>query len=552
MLPVMLPRLPRPRSGHAGHAVPPVRRAGRRRRGRVAGAVALAAAVTMLVGSCSGAGTSSEQQPAAQPAPELAQFYDQQLSWGPCADYARSDDDRQAFADPQFDCTRVTVPQDYAQPDGETMQIALLRKKATGNKIGSLFTDPGGPGASGTSFMASTGATWADNGLGDRFDLIGFDPRGTGASEPAIDCQTDEEVDDARTKVFADPSPAGVAAAEAFNKQFADHCTERTGADVLAHVGTRDVAQDMDVLRAAVGDEKMTYAGFSYGTELGTAYAEAFPQNVRALLLDGAVDPTQTTMDSTVKQNAGFQQAFDAFAADCTSKPNCPLGTDPAQATRAFQTIMQPLIDQPVPTSDGRMLSFNDAQTGVSQALYVSQLWPALQQGISQVANGNGDFLMTLADLYYQRDQQGRYTNMLEAFQAITCVNQPPLREPEEALELAQKADEAAPFRSTGRGPVGARDSCAFWPVPPTSEPHTPQVEGLPPVLVVSVTGDPATPYQAGVDLADQLGGSLLKVNGEQHTAALQGDPCVDRYAVDYLIDLKLPDEGAECTLAPA
>lgn len=514
--------------------------------------VALGAAVSMLAGACSGVGNTSGEQPAPQEPPELAQFYDQQLSWGPCADYGQTEEDRQAFADPQFDCTRVTVPQDYAQPDGETMHIALLRKKATGNKIGSLFTDPGGPGASGTSFMASTAATWSAGGLGDRFDMIGFDPRGTGASEPKIQCLTDAENDQERTEVFADPSPAGVAAAEADAKEFADRCAERTGTDVLANVGTRDVAKDMDIMRAAVGDEKMTYAGFSYGTELGTAYAEAFPQNVRAMLLDGAVDPTQTTIESTVKQNAGFQQAFDAFAKDCTSNPSCPLGTDPAQATQAFQAIMQPLIDEPVPTSDGRELSFTDAQTGVSQALYLSQLWPALQQGISQVASGNGDFLMTLADLYHQRDQQGRYTNMLQAFEAITCVNQPPLEDPAEALELAQRAEEAAPFRSTGQGPVGARDSCAFWPVPPTSEPHTPQVEGLPPVVVVSVTGDPATPYQAGVDLADQLGGSLITVNGEQHGAALQGDPCVDRLAIDYLVDLKVPQEGAECTLSPA
>ncbi|MBN9734652.1 MULTISPECIES: alpha/beta hydrolase [unclassified Pseudonocardia] len=533
-------------------ATPPPRTGRRRRPGRVAGAAALGAAALMLVGACSDVGTTSNESQAPQNPPDLARFYDQELSWGPCADYAPTEEDGQSFADPQFDCTRVTVPQDYAQPDGDTMQIAMLRKKATGNKIGSLFADPGGPGASGTSFMASSAPTWSANGLGDRFDLIGFDPRGTGASEPKIECLTDQENDEDRGQVFADPSPAGVAAAEARNKQYADRCAERTGADVLANVGTRDVAKDMDVMRAAVGDEKMTYAGFSYGTELGTAYAEAFPQNVRALLLDGAIDPTQTTLDSSVKQNAGFQLAFDNFAKDCTSRPNCPLGTDPAQATRAFQTVMQPLIDKPVPTSDGRTLSFNDAQTGVSQALYVSQLWPALQQGISQVANGNGDFLMTLADLYYERDQQGRYSNMLESFQAISCVNQTPLKEPSEALELAKQADEAAPFRSTGRGPVGARDSCAFWPVPPTSEPHVPQAEGLPPVVVVSVTGDPATPYQAGVDLAGQLGGSLIKVNGNQHTASLQGDPCVDRLAVDYLVDLKLPQEGAECSLAPA
>ncbi|WP_344028704.1 alpha/beta hydrolase [Pseudonocardia kongjuensis] len=522
-----------------------------RRRGRAAGIGALGAAVLVLVGACSDAGTGTDEAQA--PAePGLEQFYGQELTWGPCADYAPTTEDQPAYADPELDCTRVTVPQDYAEPGGETMQIALLRKKATGDRIGSLFTDPGGPGASGTSFMAGQASSWAANGLGDRFDLIGFDPRGTGASVPLIECLTDQENDEDRAKVFADPSPEGVAAAEAHSRQFAERCTERTGADVLANVGTRDVAKDMDILRAVVGDEQLTYAGFSYGTELGTAYAEAFPQNVRALLLDGAVDPTQTTIESTVKQNAGFQLAFDNFAKDCTTRENCPLGTDPAQATAAFQAIMQPLIDEPVPAGDGRMLSFNDAQTGVSQALYVSQLWPALQQGISQVANGNGDFLMQLADLYHRRDAQGEYSNMLQAFQAITCVNQPALTEPAEALELATQADEAAPFRSTGRGPVGARDACAFWPAPPTSEPHTPQVDGLPPVVVVSVTGDPATPYQAGVDLAGQLGGSLISVNGEQHTASLQGDPCVDRLAIDYLVNLTVPEEGAECTLMPS
>ncbi|MEJ8277336.1 alpha/beta hydrolase [Pseudonocardia spirodelae] len=529
----MLPRLSRPRVPRPALA-------------------AIGAAALVLVGACADAGSGTSAQ-AMQNPPELAQFYDQQLQWGPCNDYAPTADDQQTFADAQFDCTRVNVPQDYAQPgDGKTMQIALLRKKATGQKIGSLFADPGGPGASGTSFVSRKAADWATNGLGDRFDLIGFDPRGTGASRPRISCLTDAENDEERTKVFADPSPAGIAAAEADSRLFAERCTQRTGADVLANVGTRDVAKDMDVMRAAVGDEKMTYAGFSYGTELGTAYAEAFPQNVRALLLDGAIDPTQSTIDSTVKQNAGFQLAFDNFAKDCTNRPNCPLGTDPQQATAAFQKIMQPLIDKPVPVGDGRVLSFNDAQTGVSQALYVSQLWPALERGISEVASGQGRVLMLLADLYHERDQQGRYSNMIQAFQSISCVNQPALKDPAEALELATRADEAAPFRSTGRGPVGARDACAFWPVPPTTEPHTPEVDGLPPVVVVSVTGDPATPYQAGVDLASQLGGSLIKVNGNQHTASLQGDPCTDKLAVDYLVNLTLPPQGAECTLSPS
>lgn len=528
------------------------RTSGRPRRARPA-LLVLGLAALLLVGACANVGTQGPAQAApAAPPPELARFYDQQLRWEPCAGYAPTSTAASSFADPQLDCTRVTVPQDYARPDGATMQIALLRKKATGNKIGSLFFDPGGPGGSGTAFLAGKVSTLAPTPLGDRFDMIGFDPRGTGASRPEIRCLTDAEADQERDKQFVDPSPAGVAAAEANAKLYADRCAQRTGTDVLANVGTRDVAKDMDVMRAAVGDEKMSYAGFSYGTELGTAYAEAFPQNVRALLLDGAIDPTQSTIESSVSQNAGFQLAFDNFAKDCTTRPNCPLGTDPARATRNFQVIMQRLIDRPVPVGDGRTLNFTDAQTGVSTALYVSEYWPILQRGISEVASGQGRILKLLADSYNERDEQGRYSNMLQAFQSISCVNQQPVTDPAQVRELAERADKAAPFRSTGRGPVAAKDPCAFWPVPPTSEPHVPKADNLPPTMVVSVTGDPATPFRAGVDLARQLGGRLLKVNGSQHTAALAGDPCVDRFAIDYLVDLKLPQEGAECTLAPA
>ncbi|RZT87025.1 alpha/beta hydrolase family protein [Pseudonocardia sediminis] len=530
----------------------------RRSSGRPARTTAILAAVVAsvaLLGACADTSTESEGAPAPTP-PELAAFYDQQLSWGPCSGFAGSSADTAAFADPKFDCTRVEVPLDYAKPDGEKAQVALLRQKASGGpKIGSLFFDPGGPGASGTSYLANASASLAPT-LGQRFDLIGFDPRGTGASLPKIDCLNDRENDQERAKVFTDPSPAGVAAAEADSKAYADRCAQRVGTDVLANMGTRDASKDMDVLRAAVGDQKMNYVGYSYGTELGTAYAEAFPQNVRALVLDGAIDPTQTTVDSSVKQAAGFQLAFENYAKWCATQNQqqspCPLGTDPAQATRAFNTIAQRLIDNPVPVGDGRDLSFDDAITGVTQALYVSEYWPVLSRGISEVANGQGRILQILADSYYERDEQGRYTNMLEAFQSISCVNQKPVTDPAEVRELNEKANEAAPFRATGRGVVAAKDACAFWPVPPTSEPHTPNVQGLPPVVVVSVTGDPATPYQAGVDLAAQLKGSLIKVNGEQHTASLRGNACLDDQVVAYLVDLKTPGAGAECTLDPA
>ncbi|MFP5021984.1 alpha/beta hydrolase [Pseudonocardia phyllosphaerae] len=557
----MLPRLRPPGSGSPGTDLrdsrPP------RRRGRTSALVAAGIAALVLAGGCAdngapgggapGGGDAPPPAPGAPAVPAgLEKFYDQKPKWGPCKDYASSSDTADAFTNPQLDCTRVEVPKDYAHPDAGTMQIALLRKKASGKKIGSLFTDPGGPGGSGTAFLAQKASDWEQMPIGDRFDLIGFDPRGTGASLPAIRCQTDREVDEQRARDFVDPSPKGVAAAEDDQKKFAEGCTKGTGADVLANVGTRDVAKDMDVMRATVGDQKMTYAGFSYGTELGTAYAEAFPQNVRALLLDGAIDPEETTVQSNVKQAAGFQVAFDAFAKNCTKRPNCPLGTDPAKATGNFQKIMQRLITKPVPVGDGRTLGFTDALNGANQALYVSQYWSVLEQGISGAASGDGRILKLLSDSYYERDEQGHYSNMLQAFQAISCVNNKPVTDPADVKAMQQGAYDAAPFRQSGKGAVLAKDACAFWPVPPTSEPHTPKVQGLPPIVVVSVTGDPATPYQAGVNLAQQLGGGLIKVNGNQHTASLQGDACTDKLANDYLVDLKLPKKGAECTLAPA
>ncbi|MDT7650654.1 MAG: hypothetical protein QOI36_2060, partial [Pseudonocardiales bacterium] len=299
---------------------------------------------------------------------------------------------------------------------------------------------------------------------------------------------------------------------------------------------------------AALGDEKLTYLGYSYGTRIGSAYAEAFPQNVRALVLDGALDPTETTIDRTVKQNAGFQHAFDTYAADCAHNPNCPLGTDPAKATAAFQALTRPLIDKPARAEGGRRtLSYPDAVTGTIQALYLSQLWPALSLGLSGLATGDGTILLRLADIYNDRGPDGHYGNGIEAFVAISCVDEQRITDRAQQAELIRRSNEAAPFRDDGRGIVPALDPCAFWPAPPTSQPHVPKVDGLPATLVVSTTGDPATPYQAGVDLAKALKGSLLTFQGTQHTVALQGIPCVDDAVAKYLIDGTLPPPDTVC-----
>jgi pimeloyl-ACP methyl ester carboxylesterase len=489
--------------------------------------------------------------------PGLERFYAQSLAWGPCAPFATSADDRATYSDGPYDCARLEVPLDYAAPGGRTAQLGVLRLKAQGKgsqgtRIGSLVVNPGGPGASGMGAVVSLfgAGAGADSPLAQRFDVVGLDPRGVGASTPTIDCLTNAEWEVERGDLDVDPSPAGVAATEEENRQYAQRCTERIGADVLANVGTRDAARDLDVLRAALGDPKLTYLGYSYGSRLGSTYAEDFPQNVRALVLDGALDPNQTTVDRNVAQAAGFQQAFDAFAADCTRQRLCPLGTDPARATAVFQALTRPLIDRPLAVGP-RTLTYPDAITGVTQALYVSAGWPALRQGLAGLTKGDGTVLMLLADLYLDRQADGTYGNAIEAFDVISCVDEQRITDPAVIADAAARELAAAPYRDTGRGVVAARDKCAFWPVPPTSTPHMPQVAGLPPTVVVSTTGDPATPYQAGVDLARALGGTLLRVEGDQHGAVLAGSTCVDDAVSAYLVDLAVPATGAACRMAP-
>lgn len=305
----------------------------------------------------------------------------------------------------------------------------------------------------------------------------------------------------------------------------------------------------MDILRAALGDQKLTYLGYSYGTGLGTAYAEAFPQNVRAMVLDGALDPTMSTIDQVVAQNKGFQQAFDAYAADCAKSPACPLGTDPTKATARFQQLARPLVQKPLPARGGRQLGFVDAVIGVKLAMYQKSAWPILTRTLVAAAQGDGSGLLALSDYYFDRDPVGHYLNKLEAFQVISCMDDERITDPAEIEEISKRVVQVAPFVDDGQPVVPARDVCAFWPVPPSSQPHVPHVAGLPKTLTISVTGDPATPYQAGVDLAKALDGALLSVTGNQHTAALQGSSCVDDIVTAYLVDLKLPAGEAKCTL---
>ncbi|BBY30601.1 alpha/beta hydrolase [Mycolicibacterium sediminis] len=444
-------------------------------------------------------------------------------------------------------CGMLSVPVDYAKPDGDVAQLALIKFPATGDKIGSLVINPGGPGESGVTAAASL-VEGMPAEVRERFDLVGFDPRGVGRSTPAVWCNSDEDNDRLRADPQVDYTPEGVAHIESETKAFVDRCVEKMGDEFLANVGTVSVAKDLDGIRTAVGDEKLTYLGYSYGTRIGAAYAEEFPDKTRAMILDGAVDPNADPLEADIRQAAAFQTAFNDYAADCAKNPSCPLGTDPAKAVEVYKTLVDPLVANPAKTKDPRGLSYSDSVIGTILPLYSPNLWRHLTQALSEMRAGRGDTMLALADLYMGRDSEGHYNNSTDVRVAVNCVDEPPVTDRAKVVEQDRRAREVAPFMSygqfTGNAPMG---TCSFWPVPPTSTPHQLKVQGLPPTLVVSTTNDPATPYQAGVDLAKQLGGALLTFDGTQHTVVFQGNRCVDDIATRYLVDGAVPPADARC-----
>jgi pimeloyl-ACP methyl ester carboxylesterase len=520
--------------------------------------LALGAASLALVGACAAPAPLTQFEtrsgpPGSAPPAELAEFYDQQVEFEPCAPYATTPLDEQLFADDRYDCARVQVPLDYADPDGPRGEVALLRVKARGEKIGSLLVNPGGPGGSGMNFVATMandqlGQPLTAGPLGDRFDMIGFDPRGVGASTPRADCYTDAEYD--RGEGFSGSLVPDVTD-EQEARMVAQRCAEGSGGpQALTSFGTIDVARDMDVLRATLGDEKLSYLGLSYGTQLGGVYAEMFPQNVRAMALDGATDPDLTFTEYSLAQMEAFQKIFERYAADCATSADCPLGTDPAQATEKFQALVRPLLERPVPATDGRSLGYSDAVTGVSSGLYAQSLWPKITEGLAELASGRADGLQALRDSAIQRGPDGRYSNFIEVAYSTRCMDTP-RRAPAEQTEFARQIYATAPFLDPGRPVAGLHHECEAWPEPPTlPRPWVTDPDGLPPTLTISITGDPAAPYQGGVNLARVLGASLLTVEGDQHGIAMLGQSeCVDNIVTDYLTELQTPPDDARCTL---
>ncbi len=480
----------------------------------------------------------------ATPEGQATQMYGQPPMWGGCQQFVGD-----TSAIPTAQCGTVSVPLDYANPEGAQAQLAVIRIPASGDRIGVLMVTPGGPGASAVDTVAGMGAALAETDIGRRFDLVGLDPRGVGHSTPEVRCRTDAEFDAYRREPNADYSPAGVAHIEALYRGLAQSCAERVGTALLSSVGTATTARDMDVVRGALGEAQISYLGFSYGTEIGAAYAEAYPDRIRAMVLDGAVDPSLDPIDDNLRQLAGFQMAFEDYAADCAQLAGCPLGNDPAQFVNRYHQLIDPLARRPARTSDPRGLSYQDAITGTVNALYSRQYWKFLTSGLLGLQRGTdpGDLLL-LADDYLNRSPSGHYQNSQDAFTAIRCVNSPFPTDPAVWAAADQRARQAAPFLSygsfTGFAP---RDVCAMWPVPATSTPHAAVSPGPGKVVVVSTTRDPATPYQAGVDLAKQMDAGLITFDGTQHTVVFNGDACVDSAVVAFLVDGAQPVDGLRC-----
>ncbi|MFG2087973.1 MULTISPECIES: alpha/beta hydrolase [unclassified Spirillospora] len=481
---------------------------------------------------CSDSPEKEETAPPAAPA-GLEPFYSQKPSWKGCED--------------GFECTTVQVPLDYAKPSGDKVGIAVIRLPAEdgSNRIGSLFTNPGGPGGSGVDFVRQAARAFGDD-LRGRFDIVGFDPRGVADSAP-VRCNTGPQLDDFFATDASPDSESETSALGAEGKEFAQNCETKAAAE-LPHVGTVNAARDMDVLRAALGDRKLTYYGASYGTYLGAFYAEQFPKNVRALALDGAVDPKLSSTELLTEQAKGFETALRAFADDCVKTGGCPFGDSADAVIAKIASFLAATDKKPLSsTRDSRKVTESLAVMGIARSLYVKEYWPVLRQALTQaIQDADGTTLLTLADEMVEREPNGTYSNQTDANMAVNCVDKPNPPDLATYGKAAAEAEKAAPL--FGPFVVWGGLPCVYWPVQTKEEPKPIAAKGAAPIVVIGTTRDPATPYKWAESLADQLSsGVLLTYDGDGHTAYLQGNPCITKATDNYLITTDPPKDGTTC-----
>jgi pimeloyl-ACP methyl ester carboxylesterase len=419
--------------------------------------------------------------------------------------------------------------------------MALDRRPASGAKIGSLLVDPGGPGASGVDFLPQAVAVMPKSLL-QRFDVVGFDPPGVARTAP-IRCLDPAGLDQYFHEDPAPDTPDGVAAMIAEYRTFAAGCTSRSGSE-LPYVSTVDAAIDMDYIRQAVGDARLNYLGFSYGTFLGATYAELYPTRVRAMVLDGALDPSLGTVQALDEQSAAFDADLRAALNACVSAASCPWqpASDPVQA---YERLLDQVRSHPlrVPGST-RTVGPAELLFGTAATMYSTSSWGDLYAALAQAGTGNGRDFLALFDFYVGRSSKGTYDNEFEANAAVNCLDGP--------VPSISQIEAAAPAARAAAPVFGVADlysllGCAVWPVPATGHPAAVHAAGSPPIVVVGTTGDPATPYAEAQSLAAQLQhGVLLTRLGEGHTA-YSYSACIRTYVDDYLVDLTVPPVGIRC-----
>ena len=444
-----------------------------------------------------------------------------------------------------FQCATLPVPLDEADPGKGTVDLAMtrLRTAQKDRRIGSLVVNPGGPGSSAVGYLQ---AAWTliPEAVRARFDLVAFDPRGVGRTAP-VRCGTTAELD----AYFAvDPSPddaAELRELERSNADLATGCAQRSGR-VLPHVSTEEAARDLERVRAAVGDEKLTYLGYSYGTSLGAAYLDAFPTRVRAMVLDGGIDPRLTWDGLLEGQSKGFDRALEAFLADC-QKTSCPYRAEvEGDLLAAYDRLALQVDRTPLPTGKSRDLGPGEFSLGVLSGLYSkTHGWPAIADALVAAERGDGAAMLALSDAYLERGPDG-YANVTEALSSVVCLDRQWPRELAPYLALADRVRADAPRF----GPVIALSGtiCADWPVPPVGRPKQVTAPGSPPVVVIGTTGDPATPYAWSVALADQLSqGVLVTYRGDGHTVYRTGSNACVRKAVDAYLITAAPPPPTTC-----
>jgi pimeloyl-ACP methyl ester carboxylesterase len=454
-----------------------------------------------------------------------------------------------------FQCASATVPLDYSSPSRGTYHVALIRKPATdqAHRLGSLFTNPGGPGASGVDFVRATADSLYAN-LNRVYDIVGFDPRGTGASDNAIDCRVNPETDG----VYAQPfiTPENLDARQVFQDKawYARRCRELNG-KVLPYVTTGNVARDLDRLRAAVGDSKLNYLGFSYGTFLGATYASLFPNRLGRVVLDGPVDANEYInhpMDDLSAQTAAFERALGRFLQACAHDQAACLGFGGDDPWMAFDDLAGQLDQQKLPADgypvDPRPVGGDDLRAATIQLVYAKQYWPYIAQMLAAARNGDGTLIRYFTDFFYGRNDDGSYEPGTDRYYAIGAVEQRYVWDPGRYLQAGKTSYNSfdhfwfnngyaeIPYPLLGVRPNGAYNG----PFQIPASANTP--------LVVATTYDPATPYRGAKALVRDLGNArLLTMNGDGHTAYGGNSACVDSAVEAYLEEGTLPNAGTIC-----